>query len=136
MGMTAPILIWGAGAIGGTVGAWLVRLQSVDPLGFNGYDPAAFAKDVDATGSFDAMVAHNRTSAKSHSGIWRDLAVRKRKTEVDPQLTLPLSIGKQMGHPMPLTARLIALVQEIETGQRPLSLETPDALKHTYEDNR
>ena len=36
--------------------------------------------------SFDGMVAHNRRSAKSHSGIWRDLAVRKRKTEVDAQL--------------------------------------------------
>ena len=36
--------------------------------------------------SLDELVAHNRRSAKTHSGIWRDLAVRKRPTEVDAQL--------------------------------------------------
>ena len=36
--------------------------------------------------SIDDMVAFNRRSAKTHSGIWRDLAVRKRRTEVDAQL--------------------------------------------------
>ena len=56
------------------------------PRGFNGFDPAAFApggggEAIDA--SLAVMAAHNRRSAKSHSGIWRDLAVRKRKTEVD-----------------------------------------------------
>ena len=39
-----------------------------------------------ATATFDDLVAFNRRSAKSHSGIWRDLAVRKRKTEVRAQL--------------------------------------------------
>ena len=39
-----------------------------------------------ADASFDAMVAHNAKSAKTHSGIWRDLAVRKRRTEADAQL--------------------------------------------------
>ena len=31
--------------------------------------------------SLDAMVEHNRHTAKTHSGIWRDLAVRKRRTD-------------------------------------------------------
>lgn len=114
----------------------LADAQDVQPRGFNGYDPAAFRPDADpaaTSASFDAMVAHNRKSAKSHSGIWRDLAVRKRRTEVDPQLTLPVAIGARHGHPMPLTRRLIALVQDIEEGRRPLSFDTLDTLRAEYD---
>jgi len=101
----------------------LAAAQNIKLQGFNGYDPYAFLKGAaneKATNSFDEMVAHNRKSAKSHSGIWRDLAVRKRKTEADPQLTLPVSLGEGLGHPMPITRLLISLINEIEIGERPL----------------
>jgi 2-dehydropantoate 2-reductase len=58
----------------------------VGQRGFNGFDPAAFAPDAtedQARRSVDAMVAFNRPNAKTHSGIWCDLAIRKRRTEVD-----------------------------------------------------
>ncbi|MEM1268113.1 MAG: 2-dehydropantoate 2-reductase N-terminal domain-containing protein [Pseudomonadota bacterium] len=106
----------------------LADAEGVVPKGFNGYDPALFRPGADPGPSFAAMVAHNRRSAKSHSGIWRDLAVRKRQTEVDPQLTHPLAIGARHGHPMPLTRRLVALIQEIEAGTRALSRANLDAL--------
>jgi 2-dehydropantoate 2-reductase len=114
----------------------LADAQGVIPRGFNGYDPAAFRSDSDAAAidaSFDAMVTHNRKSAKSHSGIWRDLAVRKRKTEVDPQLTRPIAIAEKAGLEMPLTRKLVALIQDIEAGRLPLAIETLDALKGEYE---
>ncbi len=114
----------------------LADLQGSDALGFNGYAPEAFRPDADPEAlqsSFVAMTDHNARSAKSHSGIWRDLAVRKRRTEVDPQLTLPVEIGGALGMKMPLTRKLIALIQEIERGQRPQSLETLDSLKGAYE---
>ena len=50
------------------------------------------------------MVAHNRRSAKTHSGIWRDLAIRKRKTEVDAQLGPVVEIGARHGIATPITA--------------------------------
>ena len=78
--------------------------------------------------SLDALVAHNRRSAKSHSGIWRDLAVRKRPTEVDAQLGIVVTLGAEAGVATPLTARLVELIHEIERGARPQSLETLDAL--------
>ena len=53
--------------------------------------------------SLDDLVAHNRRSAKSHSGIWRDLAVRKRRTEVDAQLGPIVPLGRRHGVPTPLT---------------------------------
>lgn len=113
----------------------LADAQGVIPRGFNGYDPAVFrggAETADVDASFDAMVAHNRKSAKSHSGIWRDLAVRKRKTEVDPQLTSPIVVAEEAGLAMPLTRKLVTLVQDIEEGRRPLALETLDALREEY----
>ena len=69
------------------------------------------------------MVAHNRRSAKSHSGIWRDLAVRKRKTEAESQLGPIVDHARRLGCPTPLTERLIVMIGEIEAGKRPLAKE-------------
>lgn len=101
--------------------------EGVTPRGFNGYEPAAFAPGADPAAtdsSFDAMVAHNKKSAKSHSGIWRDLAVRKRRTEVDPLIMEAVAIGASHGHAMPLTRLLVTLIRDVEDGRRPLSRDT------------
>jgi len=105
--------------------------RTVRPEAFDGFDPAAYLATAPAgaaEGSLDALVAHNRRSAKSHSGIWRDLAVRKRPTEVDAQLGIVVTLGAEAGVPTPLTARLVALIHEIERGARPQSIDTLDAL--------
>ena len=105
--------------------------RGVTPEAFDGFDPAAYlpqAPSGAAEQSLDALVAHNRRSAKTHSGIWRDLAVRKRPTEVDAQLGIVVILGAEAGVPTPLTARLVALIHDIEMGARPQSLETLDAL--------
>lgn len=107
--------------------------KNIKPLGFNGYDPTAFSAGGNPEASFDAMVAHNRKSAKTHSGIWRDLAVRQRTTEVDPQLTVPLAQGLALDTAMPLTTKLIELVQSIERGERPLAWTTLNQLKDCHE---
>ena len=104
--------------------------NGIHPRGFNGFDPAAFApgsSDAAVTASFDAMVAFNRRSAKTHSGIWRDLAVRKRTTEVDAQLGPIVTEGRALDLPTPVMARLIALIHEIEAG-RPLAQDNLVAL--------
>jgi len=105
--------------------------RGVRPEAFDGFDPAAYLATAPAGAaerSLDALVAHNRRSAKTHSGIWRDLAVRKRPTEVDAQLGIIVSLGAEAGVPAPLTARLVALIHEIERGQRPQSLDALAAL--------
>jgi 2-dehydropantoate 2-reductase len=105
--------------------------RAVRPEAFDGFDPAAYLTTASAGAaerSLDALVAHNRRSAKSHSGIWRDLAVRKRHTEVDAQLGIVVALGSEAGVPAPLTARLVALIHEIERGERQQSLETLNAL--------
>jgi 2-dehydropantoate 2-reductase len=105
--------------------------RGVRPEAFDGFDPAAYLTTAPAGAaerSLDALVAHNRRSAKSHSGIWRDLAVRKRPTEVDAQLGIVVTLGAGAGVPAPLTARLVALIHELERGERPQSLDALDAL--------
>lgn len=94
--------------------------RGVTPRGFNGFDPAAFApgaREAAIEASMDAMVAFNRRSAKSHSGIWRDLAVRKRTTEVDAQLGPIVKLGQQAGVATPVTRRLIELIHAVEDGR-------------------
>jgi 2-dehydropantoate 2-reductase len=101
--------------------------RGVTPEAFDGFDPAAYLPGAPAGAaerSLDDLVAHNRRSAKTHSGIWRDLAVRKRPTEVDAQLGIVVSLGKEAGVPTPLTERLVQLIHDIERGARPQSLET------------
>jgi 2-dehydropantoate 2-reductase len=108
--------------------------RTVRPEAFDGFDPAAYLSTAPAGAaerSLDALVAHNRRSAKSHSGIWRDLAVRKRPTEVDAQLGIVVRLGTEAGVPTPLTARLVALIHEIERGARLQPLDTLDALAGT-----
>jgi 2-dehydropantoate 2-reductase len=105
--------------------------RGVQSEAFDGFDPSAYLATTPpgaAERSLDALVAHNRRSAKSHSGIWRDLAVRKRPTEVDAQLGIVVTLGADAGVPTPLTARLVALIHEIERGAREQSVDALDAL--------
>lgn len=98
---------------------------------FDGFQPRAFAidgADEEAADSLVQLVMHNRRSAKSHSGIWRDLAVRKRRTEVDAQLGVVVQEAKTCGISVPLTERLIELIHEIEIGARPQDLGSLEAL--------
>ena len=104
----------------------------IQPEAFNGFNPHAFLPDADdaiAHASLAEMVAFNRKSAKTHSGIWRDLAVRKRRTEVDPQLGPIVTFGRQFGVPTPITARLIELIHDLEERRRAQSLETLELLR-------
>ncbi|HEX7841644.1 MAG TPA: 2-dehydropantoate 2-reductase [Kofleriaceae bacterium] len=116
------------------LGAEILRVaaaEQVRPEGFNGFHPAAFHAGADPAAtqrSIDEMVAHNRRSAKSHSGIWRDLAVRKRKTEVDAQIGIIAQIAATHGLRTPLADRVVRLVHEIEDGKRPMDRSNLDAL--------
>jgi 2-dehydropantoate 2-reductase len=88
---------------------------------FDGFDPSAFTTDASpdaAARSLNDLVAHNRRSAKTHSGIWRDLVVRRRRTEIDAQIGPIVSSGRRHGIPTPLNQRLIEMIHEIEEGHR------------------
>jgi 2-dehydropantoate 2-reductase len=103
---------------------------------FNGFDPEAFAEAAEPAAlgrSFADMVAFNRRSAKSHSGIWRDLAVRKRRTEVDAFLAPIAEIADRHGIETPLTSRLALLIHDLEQGRRRQDWATLDLLAAAYD---
>jgi 2-dehydropantoate 2-reductase len=98
---------------------------------FDGFHPEAFSStstDAEAVDSLERLVEHNRRSVKTHSGIWRDLAVRKRRTEVDAQLGAVVREAEVCGIKTPITVRLIEMIHEVESGARPLGLRSLDAL--------
>jgi 2-dehydropantoate 2-reductase len=85
----------------------------VQPMPFDGFDPA------DLPGSLGRLAHFNRKSAKTHSGVYRDLAVRHRPTEA------PAILGPLEG---PLVRRVAELIAAIEQGRRTCTRENLDLL--------
>ena len=88
----------------------------VPPAALDGFDPA------DLEGSLARLAEFNRRSAKTHSGIYRDLAVLHRPTEVAAIL------GGLVSPQAPLISRIVELVQAIERGDRVCSRSNLDLL--------
>ena len=101
--------------------------EGVNPKPFNGFEPSAFmpgASDAAALQSIADLAEFNSKTAKTHTGIYRDLAVRKRKTEVDPQIGAVAEIATGHGINAPLLHRLVELIHDIEAGRREMSRDT------------
>lgn len=73
----------------------------------------------DLEGSLDRLAEFNRRSAKTHSGIYRDLMVRKRKTEVD-------EVHKDFQGP--IFDRVVEMIHDIEEGRRTCEVGNLDEL--------
>ncbi len=100
--------------------AQIAQAEGVALEGFDGYDPAALTS-LDAARirqSLDALVAVRRADTQTHSGVWRDLAIRKRKTEVDAQFGPVLARADAHAIAAPMLRGLVRLIHEIEDGQR------------------
>ena len=96
--------------------------EGVTPEAFDDVEPAQYysreRRDWDAINqSLDALVARRRRDKKTHSGIWRDLAVRNRPTEVDQQIGQAAEIGAGHGLPMPLTRSVVRMIHDLEQGR-------------------
>ena len=110
--------------------------RRVQPLGFNGFDPAAFA-NLDAKGMDDSMtrlIDYNRKSAKAYSGIWRDLVVRKRQSDVAAQLAPVRAQARELGLGTPLLDKLVSLIGAVEAGERTVGPQLMDELKTLAEE--
>lgn len=109
--------------------AEVVRVAEAEGVrceGFDGFEPLVFAfkepRDRDGiTASLDRLGDFNRRSLKQKSGVWRDLAVRKRKTEVDEQLGAVVAVAGEHGIETPLNQRLIDLIHDLEEGHRAMT---------------
>jgi 2-dehydropantoate 2-reductase len=107
--------------------------EGVRPEAFDGFEPAAyrFPPDRDLARmreSLDTLVTFNRRSLKAKSGIWRDLAVRKRKTEVESMVTEMRARAEKHRIGIPLVEAVGRMIGEIEDGRRQMSWDNIRAL--------
>ncbi|HEY5319371.1 MAG TPA: 2-dehydropantoate 2-reductase N-terminal domain-containing protein [Galbitalea sp.] len=86
------------------------------PVAVESFD--GFVPD-DLENSLDRLALFNRKSAKSHSGIYRDLMIRKRKTEVD-------EVHKDIQGP--IFDRVVEMIHDIEEGRRTCEVNNLDEL--------
>lgn len=117
-------------ALGREVAA-IALARGVTPRGFGSFEPMAFAPgraDADGIKVVEWLRDYTAVGAKTHSGIWRDLAVRKRKTEAEAQLMIMPKLAAQQGIVMSALTALGGLIKDIEEGRREQSPETFNAL--------
>ena len=113
--------------------------EGVRSEGFDGYDPDAmrFAASRDWAAihrSLDRLAEFNRHSLKQKSGVWRDLAVRRRRTEVDHQIGPVVEVARVHGLEAPLNQRLVELIHALEEGRRPMARANLDELRRLSEE--
>jgi 2-dehydropantoate 2-reductase len=109
----------------------VAQRRGVRPRGFGEFKPEAFLPGV-ADREGERVIAwladYTSRTAKTHSGIYRDLAVRARKTEVDPQIGIIGQLAREQGLATPVLDRLVTLIHDVEDGHRPLAFETLNEL--------
>ncbi|MDQ7844253.1 MAG: 2-dehydropantoate 2-reductase [Armatimonadota bacterium] len=104
----------------------VARAQGIRCEAFDGFEPERFAfrRPRDWAGihaSLDRLVEFNRRSLKAKSGVWRDLAVRRRQTEVDEIVGAVVRKAERYGIRAPLHRRLQELIHDLEAGRRTMS---------------
>jgi len=102
-------------------------------VGFDEYEPALYTRGAagDRAATDAAMAAVSRfyrAHTKVKTGVWRDLVVRKRKTEVDSQLGVVAAKGRLLGVATPLLGRLVTMIHDLEDGRRMMGWSNLDEL--------
>lgn len=75
---------------------------------------------------------HYRPMVKNYTGLYRDLAVRRRKSEIDGTVGIVVQMGERLGLDLPLNRKLVSMVKEIEGGRRMICTENLLELKSEY----
>jgi 2-dehydropantoate 2-reductase len=118
--------------------AYLVARTQVDRVESIGeFEPEKFAPGDDmearADETLSALADSWRSSIKQHMGIWRDLKVKKRKTEVDMQVARIVATGQEHGVPTPVNAAVLETVHEIEGGMCGMEWANLEEIAHRSE---
>jgi 2-dehydropantoate 2-reductase len=105
-----------------------IRLEPFDEYAPADYRAAARGDAATRARAMASIATHYRAATKTKTGIWRDLAVRKRPTEVHAHLGATLARAARLGVATPLTRRLDELIAELEAGTRAMRWENLDEL--------
>ena len=105
-----------------------IRLEPFDEYAPADYRAAARGDLAARQRAMEIIARHYRRHTKTKTGIWRDLVVRRRKTEVGALLGATVAKARMLGLDMPLTERLIAMIEDLETGRRVMCWANVDEL--------
>lgn len=100
----------------GVADACGVNLEPFEP-----FDPTLFQDPLDQGGIqdfYDRVACRFESRVKQHTGIWRDLKVRRRKTEVEWLTGEVIRRAQERRVAMPVNSRMVTMIAEIEDGQR------------------
>ncbi|WP_037064452.1 ketopantoate reductase family protein [Pseudonocardia acaciae] len=104
-----------------------VRCEPLD-----GFDPTVFADRPDhpdrTEPSWRAQRDYWAGHVQQRTGVWRDLAVHRRPTEVDHILAPIIEAGRSRSVPTPALDLLVDLIHDVEAGRRDLGWPNLDAL--------
>ena len=114
-------LVAEAVTVADALGVSLIELYGFDPNAFrpDRRSPAGVRRALES-------IVHSFNPRQQRTGIWIDLAVRKRKTEAEPQLGKLIAEATRRGVAMPLTRAVFELITEMETGRRTFAWENLD----------
>lgn len=93
--------------------------EGVSLEGFDAFDPAGYVRGADPAKNSEAtddLIKWLSTQTKTRSGIWRDIAVRKRPTEVPTQYGPVIEMAAKHGLALPLIEDLVSAIRQLETG--------------------
>ena len=107
-------------------GVKLERFGAFEPLKLR---PRTPDEEHEARAVLNRFADQTRSQIKVRSGPWRDLAVRKRPTEVGPMVGWVIEEGRRRGVAMPLNEALVQQVKELERGTRQRGLHNLDELE-------
>jgi 2-dehydropantoate 2-reductase len=93
-----------------------IRVEPVD--GFNAAALRSGAETPEAIAAWRAQVAYWNRGVSTRTGVWRDLAVRRRRTEAGPILGALLEAAQTAGLAVPHAQRLVHIIRGIEDGRR------------------
>jgi 2-dehydropantoate 2-reductase len=112
-------------AVAEASGVSLTDLHGFDPrtIRFGGRSTSASARVI------EVMREYWLNGAQPRTGIWIDLAVRKRKSEAGPQLGGLLAAAERVRVPVPRNAVVYRLISEIENGQRGFAWDNLDEVE-------
>ncbi|MHB1630063.1 MAG: ketopantoate reductase family protein [Bacilli bacterium] len=82
---------------------------------------------------WERLAQRMASNKKTKSGIWRDLVVRRRKTEVDYQLTPVVNIGESFGLELPLVRFVVERIKALEAGDAAMGWSHLDELLARFE---
>ena len=118
-----------AGEVAAVAAAKGVRIEAFDGFDAKAFGPQGPINPEGVAAAWRGQDAYWHRHAGKRTGIWRDLAVHKRRTEIDRLVGEVVVVADELGVPVPGVRALVLLVKQIEDGQRAQGMAALEALE-------